>query len=130
MGEEPANPGRGKTEENKEAAQRGVAGAPGKLSTLFSAGTPGAEVIYGPCQVEGGETRERGREGLPLRRACETVGPREAAVIPIALQEAPEIPLLTHRRCSAAGAAGREEGRPAERVDVLLYLGAQVLSTL
>lgn len=37
-------------------------GAPGKLSTLFSAGTPGASVIYGPCQVEGGEKkRARGR---------------------------------------------------------------------
>lgn len=94
MKEEPANPGRGKREENKEAAQRGVAGAPGKLSTLFSAGTPGASVIYGPCQVEGGG-KKREREGLPLRRGCETVGPREVAVIPVTLQEALEIALLT-----------------------------------
>lgn len=121
-------------EENQEQTKtrpRGEwRGAPGKLSTLFPAGTPGASVIYGPCQVEGGEKQRAEREGLPLGRACETVGPREAAVIPKTLQGAPGNARLTHPRCFSAG-GGRREVRTAERVDGCSALfGAQVLSTL
>lgn len=66
--------------------------------------------------------KESEREGLPLRRGCETVGPREAAMIPRALQ-ALENALLTHHRCVSAGVGGRGGVRPAKRVDALPSLG-------
>lgn len=128
--EEPANPGRGKTEENKEAAQRGVAGSSRQtFNFVLSQDTGSRGYLW---SLSGGRRgkKESEREGLPLRRGCETVGPREAAVIPRALQEALENALRTHHRCFSAGVGGRGGVRPAKRVDVLLYLGAQVLSTL
>lgn len=133
----PRGPGAGQPRwrKNRGKQSSGPAGSGGSSRQTFnfvlSWDTGSRGYLWSLSGGRRGNKRERegGREGLPLRRACETVGPREAAVIPIALQEAPEIPLLTHRLCSAAGAAGREV-RPAERVDVLLYLGAQVLSTL
>jgi hypothetical protein len=65
MNEETANPGRGKTlEENKEMAQAGSGWEfQANFQLCSQLGTPGASVISGPCQVEGGEKR---REGLPL----------------------------------------------------------------
>lgn len=90
MNEETANPGRGKTEENKEVAQ---AGSGLELQANFQLcsrlRTPGALVIYGPCQVEGGEKKSR-REGLPLSRGAETGGPKGAAVVPGSLRTALE----------------------------------------
>lgn len=72
----------------KEVAQ---AGSGRELQANFQLcsrlGTPGALVIYGPCQVEGGGARSR-REGLPLSRGAESVGPRGVARIPECLRAA------------------------------------------
>lgn len=69
MNEETANPGRGKTvKENKEVAS---GGSGRELQANFQLcsqlGTPGTLVIYGPCQVEGGEKEREGGPALELR---------------------------------------------------------------
>lgn len=65
-------------------------------------GTPGASVIYGPCQVEGGP----GKEGGPaLGWRLGNRGAREAAVTP----EFPGTPRSKHAHTDQQGGAGREE---------------------
>lgn len=69
MNEETANSGRAKTlEENKEVA---LVGSGWELQANFQLcselGTPGASVIYGPCQVEGGGKKREGGPALELR---------------------------------------------------------------
>ena len=51
-----------KKQENKEVAQAGSGRElQGNFQLCSQLGTPGASVIYGPCQVEGGEKKDRGR---------------------------------------------------------------------
>lgn len=58
--------------ENKEGPEQERRELQANFQLCSRLGTPGASVIYGPCQVEGG--RER-REGLALGGGWETVGP-------------------------------------------------------
>ena len=59
-------------EENKEGpGSRSGRELQANFQLCSRLGTPGASVIYGPCQVEGGQER---REGLPLGGGWETAG--------------------------------------------------------
>ena len=115
-----------KTEENKEMAQ---AGSGRELQANFQLcsqlGTPGALVIYGPCQVEGGEKKSQ-REGLPLSRGAETVGLREATAIPEALREAPESTWIPTAFCQEL----EERSRRKKQVNVCFILGISSFDSL
>lgn len=91
-------------------------------------GTPGALVIYGPCQVEGGEKKSP-REGLPLSRGAETGRRRGAPVIPELSEQRwriPESPLLFIKSWKK----GAEVRRAGKSKWISASLLAQVLSTL
>lgn len=70
----------------------------------LSAGNTGASVIYGPCQVEGGQERREGRPALGWRLG--NCGAGEAAVTP----GFAGTPQIKHRDTDQQGSAQRENG--------------------